>query len=504
MNELIINARGERRAFETSSQKAYNQDEMYLIANALAERMMLGRRLQGQTAYGGNRDYYQVLGYRDTIEAEDYYLRYRRQDIAQRIVNLPAIDTFRYPPEISETDENLTDTPFVDEFEALNARLKFWNILMRADKLSRIGEFGIILLGLRDGRHLNQPVNTSNLKGQKSVLFMRPLSQRSVAIARTSKNANSVRFGLPAAYRVTLDGTSYEVHWSRVIHLAENRLDSEYLGIPALEPVFNLLDDKMKAVGGSAEATWLGMRPGIIVRLREGWKQTGTKSERLNAFLDEVFRYAHDPLRFLLMDGYDFDQMGQAEIADPTGLHDIILADISATIGIPQRILTGSAAGALSAASEDTRQYAGTIAARQKNYAEPEIVRFIIDLFVRYNIFPQPIGGPGAYNVGDLQPNGSYAWPSIIQMNDAEKADIAQKRASAVQLLSDPMTGESPATREEKREILGLPPEEPTAEQELQEEVDRAILANWRNGHVCDKALIVEGLIRELEELGEL
>jgi hypothetical protein len=480
----------------TEEKEFTKADVLALVANL--NRTLFSRQMQGQTAYGGDRDYYTVLGYRADIDPEDYYLRYKRQDIAKRIVDLPAVDSFKKPPQISETTDNLTDTDFVNEFTALNKRLKFWSVLMRADKLTGLGEFGAILLGLKDGsKELSEPVNADNLKGQKSVLYMRPLSQRSVAIKDKDDDTQSRRFGLPTTYTITLDDETKEVHWSRVIHLAENKLDSEIVGVPRLEAVFNLLDDKMKAVGGPAEATWLNMRPGVAVSPQEDYQWDEAE------WLQAVSNYLHDPARMLKAIGLDVEPIGTSEIVDPTSLHDVIIAGIAATIDMPQRKLMGSAGGQLSAASEDTKQWASTIVSRQENYVEPDIVRPIIDLFVSYGIFPPPIEGPGAYNVGTLQPDGSYAWPSIIELSETEKAAATRDQAAAARSLADP-AGNLPLTRDEARQILRLPPEEPTPQDELEAETARAILANRKNGRVSDEALIAYAAAEALERAGEL
>lgn len=485
-----------------ASEKRYTQDDISLVINAVS-RLTMARVLQGQTAYEGDRDYYQVLGYPTSIDIGDYVKRYERQDIASRIVDLPAIDSFKEPPKLSEAD--VEETPFVQEFNRLDARLKVWNTLTRADRLSGIGRFGIILIGFKDGRTLAEPVDADKIGGEKSILYLRPLSEVFVEVKDTNKDPQSSRFGQPETYSVTLGDNmgSRVVHWSRVIHLAENKLDNEVFGIPRLRPVFNLLDDKMKAGGGTAEATWLNMRPGTVVSPKEDYSLEDT-DDALNAWLAEVDRYAHDPLRFLRLEGMEAKQIGTSEVADPTGIHDVIIEDIAATIGMPQRILRGSAGGELSASKEDTRQWAGTIASRQKNYAEPEIVRPFIDRLVGLGAFPTPAGGPGAYNIGTLQPDGSYAWPSIIELDETEKAAATRDQAAAAKNLADPIVG-TLLTDDERRQILRFPPREPAeTEKEVAEDVFQLVMQNHRDGHINDDELVAHFAAGVLERTGAL
>jgi hypothetical protein len=488
--------------YKTDNNAKYTQVDLQLVINAVS-RLTMARVLQGQTAYKGDRDYYQVLGYPASIGIEDYVQRYERQDIASRIVDLPAIDSFKEPPKLSEAD--VEETPFVQEFNRLDARLKVWNTLTRADRLSGIGRFGIILIGFKDGRTMVESVNADEIQGEKSILYLRPLSEVFVKVKTIDRNSQSPRFGLPEVYSVELDDNrgSRPVHWSRVIHLAENKLDNEVFGVPRLRSVFNLLDDKIKAGGGTAEATWLNMRPGTAITTKDDWNLEDTTDAR-NDFLAEVDRYAHDPLRFLRLEGVEATPIGTSEVANPTGIHDVIIADIAAATGIPQRVLVGSAGGELSAAKEDTRQWASTIANRQKNYAEPEVVRPFIDRLVGMGALPTPAGGPGAYSVGTLQPDGSYAWPSIIELDETEKAAATRDQAIAAKALADPTTGELPIDEDEARQILRLPPKERTPQDELEDELTQAILNGRRNGRVTDEALIANALTEQLERMGEL
>ena len=247
----------------------YTANQMQLIANAI-NRQAFARAMGGISAYGDDRDYYEVLGYNVAPTAAEYRERYERQDIAKRIVDLPATDTWKLPPKITEADDE--NTPFVQAWQALVDRLRVWNILTRADALSGIGHYGVILVGLRDEKELFAPaVSVGNESG---VLFLRTYSEEKATIGTWVKDKASPRFGMPEVYRIDTStddegdfpgGGTVRVHWSRVIHVAEGKLDSETFGTPRLRSVINLLDDQMKIIGGTAEATWLNMRPGIAV-----------------------------------------------------------------------------------------------------------------------------------------------------------------------------------------------------------------------------------------------
>ena len=97
-------------------------------------------------------------------------------------------------------------------------------------------------------------------------------------MAEYENDPQSPRFGLPLIYKVTLSDTTdlttrqlgtieRRVHASRVIHVAEGLLENDVYGMPRLQRVYNLLDDILKLVGGSAEASWLLMRKGFVLNI---------------------------------------------------------------------------------------------------------------------------------------------------------------------------------------------------------------------------------------------
>jgi len=91
-----------------------------IVTNAMAQiramtshvvsRAILGQRL-GQS-YAGDRDLYNIVGYPLEIEYDRYNGRYRRQDIAKRIINAYPEATWRGKPEVFETEKATERTAF--------------------------------------------------------------------------------------------------------------------------------------------------------------------------------------------------------------------------------------------------------------------------------------------------------------------------------------------------------------------------------------------------------
>lgn len=442
---------------ETNSQPIYTAEQMHLVANAIS-RQAFARAMGGITAYGGDRDYQVVLGYTDP-EVEDYRLRYKRQDIAKRIVELPCTDTWKLPPKISEDDNE--ETEFVKAWQVLVTRLKVWNILTRADILSGIGHYGVIMVGIKGAdKDLSQPVEQG--KAQK-ILYLCPYSEQHATITQWNKDVNSKRYKQPEMYSIVTStedskdfpgGGTLRVHYTRIVHLAEGKRESETFGTPRLEIVYNQLDNDMKVVGGGSEATWLNMRPGLAISPKEGYDMD-TSMDATNDFLAEIERYLHDQAHVLRLTGMEAQQIGTPVVMEIGDISDVIISRISAATGIPQGKLKGSAAGELASAEQDDKRWAGDISSRQTNYAEPEILRRFIDKMVWYGVLPTPANG---YDIGELVPGKQIRkWPSIIEQSEEEKAETRLKWAQAAKTLADPVTGKLPVVLDESREALGLP-----------------------------------------------
>jgi len=325
------------------------------------------------------------------------------------------------------------------------------------------------------------------------VLYLHPYSEGKVRIKSFDDDQNGERYGLPLFYEIKpYDEKDWiAVHWSRVLHLAEGKGDSEVYGMPRLQRVFNRLDDIIKLVGGGAEATWLNMRPGTLLTDRDGYDLTELTDADVE---DEVERYAHDPLRFLYMQGMDAKQIGASEVVDPTGPFNVCLQLLAAASGIPQRVLVGSAQGELAAAEWDYKQWAGEIRYRQRSYVEPEIVRPFIDRMVTFGVLPPPT----EYFLGELDEHGERSWPSLIDSTEEEEARILQARAAGISQLSSIQPGDS-ITVEELREMMDLP-----VELNAGIATNAAALVvrdNHKAGSLTD-AVYLDYLRGEMEELG--
>ncbi len=437
---------------------ALEKDERLKILSVFLDRLNLAGTLGSQ--YNGDRDMYEILGYPTTISFEAYAGKYARQDIAGRIVDLPAIDTWQHPPMISDgdstTDQDEAGSAFVLALQELIDKRKLWHYLQRVDRLAGIGQYGVLVLGLRGGL-LSEPVGANSLKGIGDVLYFSSYSENNATIKSYVSDTQSERYDLPETYEINFRAGKQLVNWSRVIHVAEDLLEDDVNGRPRLERVYNLLEDLLKVVGGGAETNWKVMDRGLQADIREGF--TGD-AQALDDLEDEIDEYLHGLRRFIRTQGVDIKDLG-AQSVDPSGIFEIIVSLIGAATGIPKRILLGSERGEL-ASNQDQASWAGVIKARQEQYAEPLILRPLIDRLIEYGALPEPESGK--YTV---------SWPSLLVLSDKEKAETAAAWATAIATAAPAGQADLLVPPQEFRETyLELPAESPYGELAVLDEED--------------------------------
>ena len=115
---------------------------------AVISRTAMLSRL-GKDTYEGNRDIYEALGYPKTIQPEDYWNRYDRQDLAGAINDRPVEACWESIPTVQDNVDPNTDSTFESAWKELSDRLQINEIFSRVDSLTGLGRYGILLLGFK-------------------------------------------------------------------------------------------------------------------------------------------------------------------------------------------------------------------------------------------------------------------------------------------------------------------------------------------------------------------
>jgi hypothetical protein len=372
------------------------------------------------------RNIYDALGYIKNPTIQQYMDRYTRGDIAKRIVNAPVDASWRLEPTVTEhrpegkADMGLTDlTPFEKEWLGLTKSINVYHYLRRGDRISGIGQFGIVVLGFNDGLELKEPVVK---KANMELMYMMPYSQANVKIGSWILETTDPRYGKPLLYEVTPikgDGkkaSTLSIHYSRVLHLAEDTTENDIYAAPALESVFNRLQDLEVISGGCAEMFWRGAMPGYNFKLDSDVDKDSINKEELEG---QISDYVHGMQRFFKTQGMDIQTLGP-QVSSPKEQADLQVRMIAATKGIPKRILEGAEAGSL-ASSQDETSWLSRVDERREQYVDPMILRPFIQKLIDVGVLATP--GQDGFII---------TWPSLFSPGLKDKAEIAVKKADAL------------------------------------------------------------------------
>lgn len=412
--------------------------ELALIRNA-SELLMRSRfaSLLGQS-FGGARDLYLTLGYNKQLTFPDYWNMFRRGRLGKRVVSAPVESTWRGSNKSTVRvmeDDSAEDTAFEKDWKALDKKFKIIPKLVRLDKLCRLGEFAILLLGFNDGAKLEEPLVAGGVTGKRQLIYVQPYHQGSVQIVEWEADVTNPRYGLPKFYNVGINRTglysstssneTVRVHYSRVIHVAEGLLDNDVLGIPSLESPFNTLSDIEKIAGGNAEMYWQGALGGKVFSAKEGATLDATSLKDMQKEIDE---YTNGMRRYLRLQNMDVHDMTPG-ISDPKAAMEVQMNILSGDTGIPQRILLGSERGEL-ASSQDESNWLSRVQDRREQFAEPMIMRPFVDKLIEVGA----ISPPKKCTVKDGVVDAEYKieWPDLYTQGEKERADIANTKSAAL------------------------------------------------------------------------
>lgn len=410
-----MNANSDKAMAELGMARAMHQ-----LQNALISRNTFSNALG--KSYQGERDIYTAMGYPKDMLFSRFNARFTRQDIAKRVVRAYPDGTWAKAPRIFETESPESETAFEKAWDQVLKAIRVFHYLRRVDTVGRVGRYGVLFMGFDDGQKFEQPVTRA-----KSLLYLQPYSEDHATIESFVKDKKDPRFGLPEFYSLTrtdiTSGSSTttvkeKVHWSRCIHAADGAVESDVFGTPALECIYNRLQDIELIAAGSAEMFWRGAFPGYSFEAA-----ADAELDQTDATLeDEIEKYMHGMNRYLKLQGIEAKSLAP-QVSSPEKQVDVQIKLISSGTGIPQRILTGSEMGEL-ASSQDKVNWNSRIGERREDYAEPMILRAFIDRLIEVGVLPKPKEETG-YTV---------EWPDLDQVDEAKVAATAKTITEALGL----------------------------------------------------------------------
>ena len=347
------------------------------------------------------------------LENEDLLFGCKREPIAFRIIYGVALDVWDnwFKIEMDPKNDDLV-ADVMDKLETLHAKDRW----VQVTAFERLFGWSILLLKYTDtGDTLEDPVGEPT-----DITDLAVYSELDITRIEKDDDSDSERLGLPEKYTLRGQG-SKKVHFSRVIHAATRLLDHPFKGLSALSPVY----DDLMAIRYSR---WAGAL--TMIRYGSGFPDVtldGATIAKINDFIDSgqfenlnaMKYFVHNEKQHLEFKGVSGHEL------DPRKYYSILSESISAGSFIPEPILRGAQAGALTGSEVNEREYFKFISDQQSKY-EPYLRQLIDKILV------------GCFNVdaGDL-PQYKIIWAPSFELTEDEKATIDLKRAQIQEIRSN-------------------------------------------------------------------
>lgn len=349
----------------------------------------------------GDRDMYEVLGYKKTLNYEDFFARYDREGIAARIIEYFPSDAWTAGITIGEDETPGEPTPFEADIQSIITDHDLFGQMLTADIQAGIGKFSVIYIGTAD-ENLMQPVSV--MSGPEGIKYLSVYGENRVEVDgivgdgkvnRTIAKAemSDPRNGLPRQYKIEVSkGHKIAVHPSRVIHVAKGLLDNKVFGTELLRKGWNLLDDLLKIHGGGSEATWETVNPGYHwdVPIPSGGIAVELGEDEYDAMQEQLSLKKHKKAKDIITAGTNSKPL-TSPVPQFAPNAQFIVRMLSATYWIPQQILLGAESGKMASTrdrdnvQESKREYIA-------RHAE-KVLRATVQRFIDIGAVSEPANG---------------------------------------------------------------------------------------------------------------
>jgi hypothetical protein len=388
-----------------------------------------------------NRDYDTQFGYPDVIDKLMYKKLFDRNAIANRVVSIYPLECWLSTPEVFDQDElSVSDfeKELVDTFENFDC----FGLLSRADVLSGIGSYGVILFGVSDGKDLREPLEgieypIKELKqGKYELLYLRTFGHSQIEIVQIETDITNPRYGQPTLYRIqfndpdnslvetgAVDLRTIDVHWTRVLHLADNRMTSEVFGTPRLQVVYNNVLDLRKVSGSSGEMFYKGAYPGFSVEAVDD-VTSGVQLD-LDGMRKQIAAYENGLQRWFGLTNAHVNALSP-QVQSPIDHFNMNIDLVAIALGCPKRIFLGSERGEL-ASSQDTKEWNKALMTRMKRYLTPYLLKPFIIRLVQIGQIPAP-----------KKSTFFVEWHDLNNQTDQERYEVSNTKSNLLsQYLSN-------------------------------------------------------------------
>ena len=372
------------------------------------------------TSIGTTRDKTQNTDFKKSIYLDDQILRYiwTGDGYGAKIVASPADDMTREWINISNDDEN----KILNKLSDLNAESE----INQALKWSRLYGGGLILIGLADGKQLEEPVNPGMIK---DVMYLKNFDKTQVEITPDNYNINPMdgEYGeLESVNIIPNYGSMFKVHMDRLLIFkgvpvpnSETESNRDFWGMSVLQQMW----DQLKDFGSAFNSVGIILQEFIVGK----YTLTGLSElmangkEQLIRDRINIIEQSKSVINSVLLDADEKYERDTASLGGIPELLYVYMSYLSGVSGIPVTRLFGRSAAGMNATGEgDMMNYYDFVKADQKNKLKKPIQKLVDYINVNEKIIDPTI---------EFNP--------LIQTSQKDEIDMKKTQADTDKLYID-------------------------------------------------------------------
>lgn len=323
---------------------------------------------------------------------------YRADGLTKRIIDIVPAEMLRQGFEVDGDPENA----ILGRFEELNVNLHL-NSLM---KWSRLFGGAIIVMGISDGRPLNEPVDENNVD---SVEWLKVFDRWQVNISTQYLccDLNSENFGCPEWYEVNdyRVGATFVVHHSRVLRMdwaelpPRDALLNQGWGDSLLVSIYS----ELKSYGSALANTETIMQDFVngVLKMPNLSETLSSGCQKNDSAVMRRLDYANlskGVSGMMVLDGDETYEKLSTNVSGISDLLDRFMLSLSSVTGIPITLLFGRAPAGLNATGDaDIRNFYDMVKQLQETKLKPVLEKLIYYIMISKE---GPFGGVEPENWG--------------------------------------------------------------------------------------------------------
>lgn len=306
---------------------------------------------------------------------------YRADGLTRRIIDIVPAEMMRQGWELEGDSKDI----IAGQLDELNAYTKITSLI----QYSRLYGGAIIVMGINDGRPLDQPVN---LDAIKSVDWLHVFDRWQVQIMFDfiCCDLNDPNYGCPQIYQVNdyRTGAVFNVHESRILRMDWSILPprQQFVNAGWADSLIVSIWDELKNYGAAFANTSAIMQDFVngVMKIPGLSNDMSSSCAEVEAALTKRLNWANigkSTVGMLVVDGEEDYQKLSTNVSGLDGLIDRFMLALCAVTGIPSTLLFGRSAGGLNATGDnDVRNFYDMIKQLQETKLKPILERLTLYL----------------------------------------------------------------------------------------------------------------------------